>query len=58
MLEVLRKKFIQSPNRALDDQNKTNLCVDCGGKSEQTSDAYPGVVPATGLVYEPTGELL
>lgn len=23
-----------------------------------TSDAYPGVAPATGLAYEPTGELL
>lgn len=34
-----------------------NLHVDYADKSEHTSDAYPGVVPAIGLVYEPTGEL-
>lgn len=56
-LNLMKPKFLR-PALAAKETHKQYLEENERRNKNQTSDAYPGVVPAIGLVNEPTGELL
>lgn len=56
-LNLIEPKFFRQA-LAAKETHKQYLAKKERLNNDQTSDAYPGVVPAIGLVNEPTGELL